>query len=48
MLPLLQQTNWPNGHEAKVVSLIATLESRNDVTITKLNWASGIIIAVKL
>jgi predicted O-methyltransferase YrrM len=45
---MLPQANWPDGHGAKAVSLIAILESRKDLTITKLNWASGIIIAAKL
>jgi predicted O-methyltransferase YrrM len=35
------------GRQAKVDALIATLESRDDLHITKLNWASGIIIATK-
>jgi predicted O-methyltransferase YrrM len=35
------------GRQAKVDALIATLESRADLRTTKLNWASGIIIATK-
>jgi hypothetical protein len=31
----------------KVAALIATLEQRVDLTITKLNWASGLILATK-
>ena len=45
---MLPQPNWPAGHEAKVAELIATLEQRNDITITKLNWSTGLIIAAKV
>ena len=45
---MLPQTNWLEGHEPKVMSLVSQLDSRDDLTITKLNWASGIIIATKL
>jgi len=34
-------------HLARVEALISTLEQRNDLHITKLNWSSGLIIAVK-
>jgi predicted O-methyltransferase YrrM len=34
-------------HAARVENLIATLEQRNDLHITKLNWFTGLIIAVK-
>jgi len=44
---MLPQANWPTGHDVKVASLIATLEQRTDLTITKLSWASGIIIVTK-
>ena len=44
---MLPQLNWPSGHEANVVALIATLEQRSDLTLTKLHWASGLIVATK-
>ncbi|WP_414579328.1 O-methyltransferase [Anabaena sp. CCY 9402-a] len=44
---MLPQTNWPEGHELKVAALIAQLEQRQDMLLTKLNWSSGIIIATK-
>ncbi len=44
---MLPQTNWPAGHAAKAADLIATLEQRADLTITKLSWASGWIVAAK-
>lgn len=45
---MLPQTTWLEGHEFKIASLITTLSNRSDLTITKLNWASGIIIATQL
>ncbi len=44
---MLPQANWPDGHAEKVTALIESLEQRTDVVLTKLNWASGIVIAVK-
>jgi predicted O-methyltransferase YrrM len=44
---MLPQTNWPDGHQEKAVNFVKKLEYRNDLTLTKQNWATGIIIAVK-
>lgn len=44
---MLPQENWPEGHAEKAAALIESLDQRTDITITKLNWASGIVIAVK-
>jgi predicted O-methyltransferase YrrM len=44
---MLPQPNWPDGHQEKAVNFVKYLESRNDLTLTKQNWATGIIIAVK-
>lgn len=41
------QLNWPSGHEKAVKKLIQALEERDDFSITKLNWSTGIIIASK-
>ncbi len=41
------QPNWPPGHEQHVNRLIDDLEKRDDLTLTKLNWSTGIIIAAK-
>lgn len=41
------QPNWPDGHQEKVVKLIDYLENRNDFGLTKMNWSTGVIIAVK-
>jgi len=44
---MLPQPNWPDGHAEKVIKLIAFLEAREDLLITKQVWATGIIVAVK-
>jgi len=44
---MLPQLNWPDGHGKKVENLIANLETREDLLLTKQNWATGVIIAVK-
>ncbi len=44
---MLPQPNWPDGHELKVAALIAELEDRHNLLLTKLDWSSGIIIVTK-
>src|SRR6187399_171370 len=44
---MLPQPNWPDGHQEKAIDLVAVLERRNDLVLTKQIWATGIIIAVK-
>ena len=44
---MLPQPNWPDGHQEKAINLVADLEKRNDLLLTKQVWATGIIIAVK-
>jgi predicted O-methyltransferase YrrM len=44
---MLPQPNWPLGHDEKVNDLTVKLEERKDMVITKLNWSTGIVIAVK-
>lgn len=44
---MLPQPNWPEGHEEKAISFVKYLENRRDLILTKQNWATGIIIAVK-
>ena len=41
------QPNWPEGHDENVDSLVSYLENREDFTLTKMNWSTGLIIAVK-
>lgn len=45
---MLPQANWPEGHAEKVANLIATLEQTKGFHVTKLSWASGVILAAKL
>ncbi|CAN5253665.1 hypothetical protein BH09BAC6_BH09BAC6_28230 [soil metagenome] len=44
---MLPQPNWPDGHAEKAGQLIAYLDSREDLTLTKMGWASGLVIIVK-
>ncbi len=44
---MLPQPNWVEGHQLKAAALITELEGRHDLLLTKLNWASGIIIVTK-
>jgi len=44
---MLTQPNWPEGHQENVDKLIDYLEHRKDLTLTKMNWSTGIIIATK-
>jgi predicted O-methyltransferase YrrM len=45
---MLLQSNWPQGHSERVDDFIIMLEKRKDITQTKLNWSTGIIIATKI
>jgi predicted O-methyltransferase YrrM len=44
---MLPQQNWPEGHANKVTDLLAYLDARDDLTLTKLGWASGVVIITK-
>ncbi len=41
------QPNWPEGHDRNVERLVSYLESREDFNLTKMDWSTGLIIAVK-
>ena len=45
---MMPQSNWPEGHDKKVIDFISMLESRKDLSLTKLNWSTGIIIITKM
>ena len=45
---MLPQENWPEGHAEKALHLEKYLERKTDLKLTKLNWATGIMIAVKV
>ncbi len=44
---MLPQLNWPEGHAEKADNLAKCLSERKDIVVTKQDWASGIMIAVK-
>jgi predicted O-methyltransferase YrrM len=41
------QPNWPEGHDKHVGRLVSYLESKANFNLTKMNWSTGLIIAVK-
>ncbi len=41
------QPNWPEGHQDHVDGLVTYLENREDYCLTKMNWSTGLILAVK-
>jgi len=43
----LPQPNWPEGHDQSG-SPDRNMEAREDLFITKLDWATGLVIAVKV
>jgi predicted O-methyltransferase YrrM len=45
---MLPQPNWPEGHAEKAINFVKKLDQRTDLTLTKLDWATGIIIGVKV
>jgi predicted O-methyltransferase YrrM len=45
LLPLM---TWEAEHFTRVSRLISTLEQRGDLKITRLNWASGLLIAARI
>lgn len=45
---MLPRPNWPEGHAEKAARLLAALESHTGFRVTKLSWASGIVIAARL
>lgn len=42
------QPNWPEGHHKHVNRLVAFLENRTDFNLTKMNWSTGLILAVRV
>ncbi|WP_080318415.1 O-methyltransferase [Croceivirga radicis] len=44
---MIEQINWPEGHQDNVNNLIEKLESKVELTLTKMDWSTGIVIAVK-
>ncbi|HZS05769.1 MAG TPA: class I SAM-dependent methyltransferase [Blastocatellia bacterium] len=44
---MLPQPAWPEGHSANVAALLSSLEARTDLTLTRLCWSTGLLIAAK-
>ena len=44
---MLPQQNWPKGHAEKVTALLSELDDREDIILTKMGWASGVVIITK-
>ena len=44
---MLPQANWPADHPPKVAALIADLETRQGYAVTKMAWASGLILMTR-
>ncbi|MCG2461799.1 class I SAM-dependent methyltransferase [Flavobacteriaceae bacterium F89] len=39
--------NWPEGHQEKVTSLIDYLDNREDFNLSKIDWSTGVVLAVR-
>jgi predicted O-methyltransferase YrrM len=44
---LLLLTSWEEAYVMQVYKLLSMLEARQDLRITKLNWSSGLLVAVR-
>jgi len=44
---LLPQSNWPEGHAARVPVLIDDIERREEFVTVRLAWASGLMLVVR-
>lgn len=44
---MLPQPNWPDGHSENVRKLMDELELRQDITLTKMDWSTGLVLIAK-
>jgi predicted O-methyltransferase YrrM len=44
---MLAAPSWPEGHATKVTVLLKQLSLRPDLLLTRMSWATGIVLAVK-
>ncbi|HLK17681.1 MAG TPA: class I SAM-dependent methyltransferase [Bryobacteraceae bacterium] len=44
---MLPQSNWPEGHAARVLALLETLAAHAEFEIAPMAWASGVVVAVR-
>ena len=45
---LLAQSNWPHDHVSRVPELINQIENISGVTSVRMEWASGLMLVVKM
>lgn len=45
---MLPQANWPDGHAEKAAKLIEHLGALSSFVISKISWASGLVVATKV
>lgn len=44
---MLPQSNWPEGHAARAAELLSRLETVSGYEVTKLPWATGLVVVTK-
>ncbi len=42
-----QQADWPDSHTLKAQKLVESLATRDDLTVTRINWSTGALVCVK-
>jgi len=45
---MLPQANWPEGHGAKVETLMAKLAQRTELRLCSLDWSCGVVLAARV
>jgi predicted O-methyltransferase YrrM len=44
---MLPQPNWPDGHPPRVAALLDELDRRGELVLTRMAWASGLVVATR-
>ena len=44
---MLPRSGWPNGHAEKAAALLAALDRRDDLLVTRMGWSCGVVICVR-
>jgi len=44
---LLPQPTWPHDHQARVDKFLTDIVGEHDLTVTLLDWASGLVVAAR-
>lgn len=45
---MLPQASWPPNHGPNVDRLVAELDAHRELVVTKMNWSTGIVVAVRV